>query len=98
MQLEKDNYIIGVLIGLTLPFLGFAGFYQWKFNMVPLQTFIDLLASQKSILSAMISVSLLLNAAALTFFFQKQIDKTAKGIFFTTCIYAIAAIAIKWFL
>ena len=98
MQLEKDNYIIGVLIGLALPFLGFAGFYQWKFNMVPLQTFIDLLASQKSILSAMISVSLLLNAAALTFFFQKQIDKTAKGIFFTTCIYAIAAIAIKWFL
>ena len=98
MQLEKDNYIIGVLIGLALPFLGFAGFYQWKFNMLPVQTFIDLLASQKSILSAMISVSLLLNAAALTFFFQKQIDKTAKGIFFTTCIYAIAAIAIKWFL
>jgi hypothetical protein len=98
MQLEKDNYIIGVLIGLALPFLGFAGFYQWKFNMVPVQTFIDLLAIQKSILSAMISVSLLLNAAALTFFFQKQIDKTAKGIFFTTCIYAIVAIAVKWFL
>jgi hypothetical protein len=98
MQLEKDNYILGVLIGLALPFLGFAGFYQWKFSMVPLETFIDLLASQKSILSAMISVSLLLNAAALTFFFQKQIDKTAKGIFFTTCVYAIAAIAVKWFL
>jgi hypothetical protein len=98
MQLEKDNYIIGVLIGLALPFLGFAGFYQWKFSMVPLDTFIDLLASQKSILSAMISVSLLLNAAALTFFFQKQIDKTAKGIFFTTCVYAIVAIAVKWFL
>ena len=98
MQLEKDNYILGVLIGLALPFLGFAGFYQWKFSMVPVQTFLDLLSSQKSILSAMISVSLLLNAAALTFFFQKQIDKTAKGIFFTTCIYAIAAIAAKWFL
>ena len=98
MQLEKDNYILGVLIGLALPFLGFVGFYQWKFSMVPVQTFLDLLASQKSILSAMISVSLLLNAAALTFFFQKQIDKTAKGIFFTTCIYAIAAIAVKWFL
>jgi len=98
MQLEKDNYILGVIIGLALPFLGFAGFYQWKFSMVPVQTFLDLLASQKSILSAMISVSLLLNAAALTFFFQKQIDKTAKGIFFTTCVYAIVAIAVKWFI
>jgi hypothetical protein len=98
MQLEKDNYILGVLTGLALPFLGFAGFYQWKFSMVPLQTFLDLLANQKSILSAMISVSLLLNAGALTFFFHKQLDKTAKGIFFTTCIYAIVAIATKWFL
>jgi hypothetical protein len=98
MQLEKDNYILGVMIGLALPFLGFVGFYQWKFSMVGLETFLDLLASQKSILSAMISVSLLLNAAALTFFFQKQMDKTAKGIFFTTCIYAIVAIATKWFL
>lgn len=98
MQLEKDNYIIGVLIGLALPFLGFVGFYQWKFSMIPVQTFLDLLASQKSILSAMISVSLLLNAAALTYCFQKQIDKTAKGIFFSTCIYAIVAIATKWFL
>ena len=53
MQLEKDNYMLGVLIGLALPFLGFVGFYQWKFSMVPVQTFIDLLASQKSILSAM---------------------------------------------
>jgi hypothetical protein len=86
------------VVAVSLPFLGFAGFYQWKFSMVPLDTFIDLLASQKSILSAMISVSLLLNAAALTLFFQKQIDKTAKGIFFTTCVYAIAAIAVKWFL
>jgi hypothetical protein len=46
----------------------------------------------------MISVSLLLNGGALTYFFQKQADKTAKGIFFTTCIYAIIAIACKWFL
>jgi hypothetical protein len=46
----------------------------------------------------MISVSLLLNGAALTFLFQKRLDKMAKGIFFTTCIYAVVAIASKWFL
>lgn len=82
MQLEKDNYIIGVIIGLALPYLGFVGFYQWKFSMVPVQTFIDLLASQKSILSAMISVSLLLNAAALTFFFSKTNRQNRERHFF----------------
>lgn len=94
----KDNYILGVVLGLALPFIGFYGFYQWKFSVFSFSEFGDMLVQQKSVLSAMISVSLLLNAAALTYFFQKEKDKTAKGIFFTTCIYAITAIACKWFL
>jgi hypothetical protein len=94
----KDNYILGVLLGLALPFLGFAIFYQWKFSMFSVAEFLELLNQQKSILSGMISVSLLLNGAALTFLFQKHLDKMAKGIFFTTCIYAVVAIASKWFL
>lgn len=98
MEMVKDNYILGVVIGLALPFLGFYLFYEWKFSVFYFDEFSNLLIQQKSILSAMISVSLLLNAGALTFFFQKHADKTAKGIFFTTCIYAIIAIACKWFL
>ena len=94
----KDNYIVGVLVGLMMPFLGFLIFYQWKFGAFTLAEFLELLNRQKSILSAMISISLLINGAVLTLFFQKQKDKTAKGIFFTTCIYAIIAIACKWFL
>jgi hypothetical protein len=94
----KDNYIFGVVVGLALPFVGFYGFYQWKFSVFSFSEFGDMLVQQKSVLSAMISVSLLLNAGALTYFFQKEKDKTAKGIFFTTCIYAITAIACKWFL
>ena len=94
----KDNYRLGVVLGLALPFIGFYGFYQWKFSVFSFSEFGDMLVQQKSVLSAMISVSLLLNAGALTYFFQKEKDKTAKGIFFTTCIYAITAIACKWFL
>jgi hypothetical protein len=96
--MQKDNYVLGVLLGLALPFLGFIGFYQWKFSVFPVNEFLQLIAEQKSILSAMITVSLLINAAVLTFFIQQRNDKTAKGIFFTTCIYAIVAIACKWFL
>jgi hypothetical protein len=98
VEMVKDNYIFGVVVGLALPFIGFYGFYQWKFSVFSFSEFGDMLVQQKSVLSAMISVSLLLNAGALTYFFQKEKDKTAKGIFFTTCIYAITAIACKWFL
>jgi len=96
--MQRDNYIIGVVIGLFMPFLGFFGFYEYKFSLFSFQEFLELLNQQKSLLSAMISISLLINGTVLTYFFQKQKDKTAKGIFFTTCIYAIIAIACKWFL
>ena len=96
--MRKENYIIGVLMGLLLPFLGFFGFYEYRFSLFTVQEFLELLNQQKSLLSAMISISLLINGAVLTYFFQKQQDKTAKGIFFSTCIYAIIAIACKWFL
>jgi NADH:ubiquinone oxidoreductase subunit K len=86
----KDSYLQGILTGLVIPFVGFFGFYKWKFSAM--------IIHQKSILSSMISVSLLLNGAVLTFFFQKEKDKTAKGIFIITCIYALVAIACKWFL
>ena len=97
-MMRRDNYILGVLMGLLLPFLGFFGFYEYRFSLFSIQEFLELLNQQKSLLSAMISISLLINGAVLTYFFQKQQDKTAKGIFFTTCVYAIIAIACKWFL
>ncbi len=96
--MRRDNYILGVLMGLLLPFLGFFGFYEYRFSLFTVEEFLVLLNQQKSLLSAMISISLLINGAVLTYFFQKQEDKTAKGIFFSTCIYAIIAIACKWFL
>jgi len=94
----KDSYVKGILIGLVIPFIGFFGFYKWKFSVFSIQEFGSMLIQQKSILSSMISVSLLLNGAVLTFFFQKERDNTAKGIFIITCIYALFALACKWFL
>ena len=94
----KDKYIVGMLIGFLLPFLGFMGFYEWKFSFISIKQFMSMLTQEKSVLSAMISVSLVLNGAALTFFFNKQKDNIAKGIFITTIVYAIVSLSVKWFL
>jgi hypothetical protein len=98
VEMVKDKYIVGIIVGLLLPFLGFIGFYKWRFDFIPVNEFFVLLGQQKSVLSAMISVSLVLNGAALTFFFNKEKDKVAKGIFITTIVYAIVALSVKWFL
>jgi uncharacterized membrane protein len=94
----KDKYIVGILIGFLLPFLGFIGFYEWKFSFISIKEFISILGQQKSVLSAMISVSLVLNGAALTMFFNKEKDNIAKGIFIATIVYAIISLSVKWFL
>jgi len=93
----KDKYIVGILIGLFLPFLGFIGFYFWKFSAFSINEFFLKLVQYKTVLSAMISVSLLLNGAAVMLSFNKEKDKIAKGIFFTTIAYAMFSLAIKWF-
>ena len=93
----KDKYIVGILIGVFLPFLGFMGFYFWKFSAFPVKEFLSKLIQYKSVLSAMISVSLVLNGAAVMLFFNKEKDNIAKGIFFTTIVYAMVSLAIKWF-
>jgi hypothetical protein len=94
-MMQRDNYIIGVVIGLFMPFLGFFGFYEYRFSLFSIQEFLELLNQQKSLLSAMISISLLINGAVLTYFFQKQKDKTAKGIFIVTIIYAVISLLFK---
>ncbi len=92
----KDNLKYGLVIGLLSPFVGMLGFYYWKFSIYSLKNFIISLAVQKTILTSMISFSLLVNAIFFTIFLNKNKDHTAKGIFITTVIWAILAIALKF--
>ncbi len=91
----KDNLKYGLVIGALSPFLGMLGFYYWRFSIYSLKSFITALAVQKTILTSMISFSLLVNAIIFTIFLNKNKDHTAKGIFITTVIWGVFAIALK---
>ena len=52
--------------------------------------------SNKSLLTAAISFSLLINAIAFTWAVNTRKDKTAKGIFVMTIIYAVVAMLFKY--
>ncbi|MGG2383061.1 hypothetical protein, partial [Salmonella enterica] len=68
-----------------------------KFHLFTLKEFFQVLGLQKSLLSGIISISLVMNAILFTVFINTQKDKTARGIFFATCGYAIIALCFKWF-
>lgn len=91
----KDNTKYGIVLGLLGPFIGMFGFYFWKFSSYSLKVFIQTLGYEKRLLTNMVTFSLVVNAVLFTIFINKDKDDTAKGIFFSTCAWAVFAIILK---
>ncbi|MFN5423512.1 MAG: hypothetical protein ACK5AO_09620 [bacterium] len=93
---KKDSYPYGILIGLIMPMLSFFGFYYWKFRFFTLDDFLFALRTNKQLVTAISIPCLLLNIVLFTVFINGIKDKTAKGIFIVTLIYAVAALIFKF--
>lgn len=93
---KKDNLKIGMVIGILAPFLGFFIYYLLRFRLFTLKEFFQVLMMQKSLLSGIISLALIVNVIVFTLFLNKRQDKTATGIFIITCLYAVVALGFKW--
>ena len=97
-MLNRDNIKIGLIVGFLAPFLGFFIYYLLRFRLFTIKEFFQVLMMQKSLLSGIISLALIVNVIVFTLFINKQKDKTATGIFIATCIYAVVALIFKWFM
>ena len=97
VKLKKDNYVLGIMIGLFMPILRFWGYYYWKFRLFAFNDFITMLASNKQLITALTIPCLLMNIVIFTLYINGQKDKTAKGIFFVTLVYAISSLMFKFF-
>ena len=95
--MKKDNLMLGLLLGFLAPVIGIFGYYLWKFRLFTLNEFFQVLNMQKSLLSGIISIALIANAILFTLYINEHKDKTAKGIFIATCIYALVTLGFKWF-
>lgn len=97
MIFTKDNLQLGLILGFIAPIFGFAAYYLMRFRLFTIKEFFQVLMMQKSLLSGIVSISLIANAVVFTLYLNQQKDKTAKGVFIATCIYAIVALGLKWF-
>jgi uncharacterized membrane protein len=97
--LQKDNLRLGLVVGVIAPLIGMLIYYFWKFfPTFSVGEFLHVLMMQKTLITALISFSLLANAVVFTLYINTRKDRTAKGIFIITCIYAVAAFILKLFL
>jgi len=100
MILKKDNFIFGFVMGLIAPIGGFMIFKSYKFGSYGWKEVLNLLFFDQDghrLLTVGISLSLLANAILFTIYINAGIDKTAKGLFAATIIYALTALSIKTF-
>lgn len=96
---KKDNLRFGMLLGFIAPLLSLVVYYFVRFY--PLYTvsdFFTFVGQNKSQVTAISVPCLILNIALFTFYINTHRDKTAKGVFAITLIYAIAALLLKFVL
>ncbi|MBW7839543.1 MAG: hypothetical protein H3C36_07880 [Chitinophagaceae bacterium] len=93
---KKDNFIFGLVLGLIAPAIGFLIYKLIKFRMYSLEEMFQFLKANPNLITSFISVSLLANAVLFTVFVNGRRDKTAKGIFVLTVVYAVVALAFKF--
>jgi hypothetical protein len=99
MILFKDNTKLGLILGTIAPIIGLLIFKSYKFGIFSFKEFFQFLYVEPGFktLSAALSISLLANALVFTLYINAGKDKTAKGIFITTCVYGLVILLIKTF-
>ena len=96
MIFKKDNFIFGLSLGFIAPIIGFMIFKLYKFKGLTLSEMLQWMKFNPNLITISISVSLMANAILFTIYINGHRDKTAKGIFVLTLIYAAVALIFKF--
>jgi hypothetical protein len=100
MIFKKDNFLLGCILGLLAPVIGVVLFKYYKLQGSSFGDMVDYMIHQSDghrLLSAALSVSIILDLALLTIYLNIKNDKTAKGIFVSTVLYAAVILLLKTF-
>ena len=98
-MLKKDDIRLGLALGFIAPIISLGIYYLVKFYpLFTLDDFFYFISSNKTQITAISVPCLVLNIALFTLYINSHRDRTAKGIFAVTLIYAIAALLLKFIL
>lgn len=99
MIFKKDNFLLGIVLGLIAPLMGILLFKFVKFSVFSFKETFEYMMLEPGFktLTVALTLSLLLNALLFTIYINSSKDKTAKGIFVLTVIYGLLVLIIKTF-
>ena len=91
MIFKKDNFIFGLALGFVAPLLAFLVYKYITFRSLSFLEMFQWMKFNPNLITVCISVSLVANAILFTIYINGRRDKTAKGIFVLTIVYAAVA-------
>lgn len=97
MNFNWDKIWLGLLAGLVAPFIGFLGYYQLHFAGMGIPYFINYLIQGK-VYTPMVSLSVVANLPVFFIFIWTNKNQSARGVLFSTFIYAAIVVYLKYFL
>ena len=92
---KRDSLNLGIILGFIAPLLSVAGYYLLRFRVYSFGDYLFALAHNKPLLTGITIPCLLLNIGLLTIYLNTHRDKTAKGIFSITLLYALISLSVK---
>lgn len=95
MILKKDNFKLGLVLGLIGPVVGLLVIYFFQFSSSSFFDFLSEFVRTKRLTTSVGALCLLANAVLFTLYINTNKDHTAKGIFLTTVIYGIGILVLK---
>lgn len=97
MIFKKDNLTFGLLLGIIAPLISLVIYYFVKFYPVfSMGEMFEAFKTNKRLVTAISIPCLFLNVILFTIYINSRKDKTAKGIFAITIVYALASLLFKF--
>ena len=98
-MLKRDSLKLGFLLGFVAPLISLVVYYFIRFYpLFTVSDFFNFLGTNKSQITAISVPCLLLNIVLFTIYINSHRDKTARGVFVITLLYAITALLLKFIL
>jgi hypothetical protein len=97
-MLKLDKLPFGIVIGALAPILGLVIYYYLKAPSISFTEFVEYFFKTKAMLTAVGSLSLIVNIVLFTIFINGRRDKTAIGIFVMTLMYGLMILYAKFFM
>lgn len=96
---KRDDIRLGLILGFIAPIISLAIYYLVKFfPLFTVSDFFSFIGDNRNQITAISVPCLVLNIALFTLYINSHRDKTAKGIFAVTLVYAITALVLKFVL